>query len=92
MADATTAPRFNFLSEKPKHTWNSAVQYIDFCVENPHRMVVDERYTTGYMEFETNLKQNRLYLSTHSDSSGWAGIYLHQVRWGLNSSFHFSSS
>ncbi len=79
MADAAL-PKFKFLSEKPKHTWNSSVQFIDFCVENAHKMLVDLRYSTGYMEFETNPKRNKIYLSTHSDDSGWAGIYLHQVR------------
>ena len=79
-ASDATRPRLTFVSDKPTHTWHSAVQYIDFCVENPHKMVVDQRYTTGYVDFETNPKRTKIYLSSHSDDSGWAGIYLHQVR------------
>ena len=78
MASIATATKFKLLC-KPKHTWNSAVQYIDFCIENPHEMAVERRYTTENVEFETNLKKNKIYLSTHSDDVGWAGIYLHQV-------------
>lgn len=79
-SSSSIAPtKFKLLSDKPKHTWNSAVQYIDFCIENPHEMAVERRYTTESVEFETNLKRNKLYLSTHADDVGWAGIYLHQV-------------
>jgi hypothetical protein len=76
MADQT--PKLIFYSEKPKATWNAAVQFIDFYIENPHKIVNEMRFTSKYVGFETNHKRSKIFLSTHA-THGAAGIFVNHV-------------
>ena len=51
MADATL-PKITFLTDTPLSHWNSAVNYVDFHIENAHNAVANTKYFTKHMEFE----------------------------------------
>ena len=85
MADTTVQPKISFLTDRPRSTWNTAVQYVDFCIENPHKIMANgEKFTTNQMEFDTNPKHNKIFLSAHANkqesvAGETAGIYVNQV-------------
>ncbi len=63
----------------------TGVQYVDFCIENPHKILANgDKYTTNQMEFDTNPKHNKIFLSTHANkqesvAGDTVGIYVNQV-------------
>ena len=75
-------PKIIFHSEKPQATWNSAVQFIDFCIENPHKIVDDVRYSSRHVDFETNHKRGRIFL-TMVTTHGVVGVYVNHVKFSL---------
>ena len=71
-------PKIILDSESPKSTWNSAVQFIDFYIKNPHKIVNEVRFMSKHIEFETNHKRSQIYISTHA-TNGTAGIFVNHV-------------
>jgi hypothetical protein len=76
MADA--APRIVFTSDKPRPTWNSEVHFIEFCIENPHRMADNAKYSSRHIEFEGNPRLSKIFLSVNVANSS-IGVFVNQV-------------
>jgi hypothetical protein len=78
MADPTL-PKIVILSENPLSTWNSAVQYFEFCFENPNNTIPGQWYYSASVPFEIGSMKTSVNLCAY-EYEAEIKIYVQQAR------------